>query len=39
MCLAQIDDLQRQGGLSMGLSGMSMETSMIMHNIQRMVQV
>lgn len=37
--LSQIDDLQRQGSLSMGVSSMSMETSMIMHNIQRIVQV
>nr|XP_046241602.1 FK506-binding protein 15 isoform X3 [Scatophagus argus] len=35
---SKIDDLQRQGGLSMGVSSMSMETSMIMHNIQRIVQ-
>ena len=36
---SQIDDLQRQGSLSAGVSSMSMETSMIMHNIQRIVQV
>ncbi|XP_056232583.1 FK506-binding protein 15 isoform X4 [Seriola aureovittata] len=36
---SKIDDLQRQGSLSMGVSGMSMETSMIVHNIQRIVQV
>ncbi|XP_071337925.1 FK506-binding protein 15 isoform X2 [Trachinotus anak] len=35
---SKIDDLQRQGSLSIGVSGMSMETSMIMHNIQRIVQ-
>ncbi|XP_051278238.1 FK506-binding protein 15 isoform X2 [Dicentrarchus labrax] len=35
---SKIDDLQRQGSLSMGVSSMSMETSMIMHNIQRIVQ-
>ncbi|XP_073322595.1 FK506-binding protein 15 isoform X2 [Pagrus major] len=35
---SKIDDLQRQGNLSMGVSSMSMETSMIMHNIQRIVQ-
>ncbi|CAI5685745.1 FK506-binding protein 15 isoform X5 [Oreochromis niloticus] len=35
---SKIDDLQRQGGLSTGLSTVSMETSMILHNIQRIVQ-
>uniref|UniRef100_A0AAQ5Y163 peptidylprolyl isomerase n=1 Tax=Amphiprion ocellaris TaxID=80972 RepID=A0AAQ5Y163_AMPOC len=35
---SKIDDLQRQGSLSMGVPSMSMETSMIMHNIQRIVQ-
>ncbi|XP_022614861.1 FK506-binding protein 15 isoform X1 [Seriola dumerili] len=35
---SKIDDLQRQGSLSMGVSGLSMETSMIVHNIQRIVQ-
>ncbi|XP_036954294.1 FK506-binding protein 15 isoform X1 [Acanthopagrus latus] len=35
---SKIDDLQRQGTLSAGVSSMSMETSMIMHNIQRIVQ-
>ncbi|XP_076005579.1 FK506-binding protein 15 isoform X2 [Genypterus blacodes] len=35
---SKMDDLQRQGSLSMGMSGMSMETSMIMHNIQRIIQ-
>ncbi|XP_040897863.1 FK506-binding protein 15 isoform X2 [Toxotes jaculatrix] len=35
---SKIDDLQRQGSLSMGVSGMSMETSMVVHNIQRIVQ-
>uniref|UniRef100_A0A3Q1GLB1 peptidylprolyl isomerase n=1 Tax=Acanthochromis polyacanthus TaxID=80966 RepID=A0A3Q1GLB1_9TELE len=35
---SKIDDLQRQGSLSMGVPNMSMETSMIMHNIQRIVQ-
>uniref|UniRef100_A0A671YTG2 peptidylprolyl isomerase n=1 Tax=Sparus aurata TaxID=8175 RepID=A0A671YTG2_SPAAU len=35
---SKIDDLQRQGSLSVGVSSMSMETSMIMHNIQRIVQ-
>lgn len=37
--LSQIDNLQREGSLSMGMSSMSMETSMIVHNIQRIVQV
>ncbi|XP_056136153.1 FK506-binding protein 15 [Lampris incognitus] len=35
---SKVDDLQRQGSVSMGLTSMSMETSMIMHNIQRIVQ-
>nr|XP_004558647.2 FK506-binding protein 15 isoform X4 [Maylandia zebra] len=35
---SKIDDLQKQGGLSTGLSTVSMETSMILHNIQRIVQ-
>ncbi|KAM9360502.1 FK506-binding protein 15 [Symphorus nematophorus] len=35
---SKIDDLQRQGSLTMGMPSMSMETSMIMHNIQRIVQ-
>lgn len=35
---SKVDDLQRQGGLSTGLSSVSMETSMILHNIQRIVQ-
>ncbi|XP_068167422.1 FK506-binding protein 15 isoform X2 [Antennarius striatus] len=35
---SKIDELQRQGGVSMGMSTMSMETSMIVHNIQRIVQ-
>uniref|UniRef100_UPI0037E76F6C FK506-binding protein 15 isoform X2 n=1 Tax=Semicossyphus pulcher TaxID=241346 RepID=UPI0037E76F6C len=35
---SKIDDLQRQGSLSIGVPSMSMETSMIMHNIQRIVQ-
>ncbi|KAL7392667.1 hypothetical protein ABVT39_028063 [Epinephelus coioides] len=34
----KIDDLQRQGNLSMNVPSLSMETSMIMHNIQRIVQ-
>ncbi|XP_029959997.1 LOW QUALITY PROTEIN: FK506-binding protein 15-like [Salarias fasciatus] len=36
--VSKVDDLQRQGSLSMGVSNMSMETSMIMHNIQRIIQ-
>uniref|UniRef100_A0A7N8WHZ2 peptidylprolyl isomerase n=1 Tax=Mastacembelus armatus TaxID=205130 RepID=A0A7N8WHZ2_9TELE len=35
---SKVDDLQRQGSLPMGVSSMSMETSMIVHNIQRIVQ-
>ncbi|XP_038559429.1 FK506-binding protein 15 isoform X1 [Micropterus salmoides] len=35
---SKIDHLQRQGNLSMGVSSMSMETTMIMHNIQRIIQ-
>ncbi|KAM8887106.1 FK506-binding protein 15 isoform 1-T1 [Spinachia spinachia] len=35
---SKIDDLQRQGSVSNGVPNMSMETSMIMHNIQRIVQ-
>ncbi|KAM3867767.1 FK506-binding protein 15 [Diretmus argenteus] len=35
---SKMDELQRHGNLSMGMSGMSMETSMIMHNIQRIIQ-
>uniref|UniRef100_A0A8C3A7R0 peptidylprolyl isomerase n=1 Tax=Cyclopterus lumpus TaxID=8103 RepID=A0A8C3A7R0_CYCLU len=35
---SKMDDLQRQGSLSMAVPSMSMETSMIMHNIQRIVQ-
>ncbi|XP_053276467.1 FK506-binding protein 15 isoform X1 [Pleuronectes platessa] len=35
---SKIDDLQRQGSVPMGVSSMSMETSMIVHNIQRIVQ-
>nr|XP_020454977.1 FK506-binding protein 15 isoform X2 [Monopterus albus] len=34
----KMDDLQRQGSLSTGVSNLSMETSMIVHNIQRIVQ-
>ncbi|KAM9810825.1 LOW QUALITY PROTEIN: FK506-binding protein 15-like [Neosynchiropus ocellatus] len=35
---AKMDELQRQGSVSLGMSGMSMETSMIVHNIQRITQ-
>ncbi|XP_077379170.1 FK506-binding protein 15 isoform X2 [Festucalex cinctus] len=35
---SKIDDLQRQGAISLGLSGISMESSMIMQNIQRIIQ-
>ncbi|XP_048066916.1 FK506-binding protein 15 isoform X2 [Megalobrama amblycephala] len=35
---SKIDDLQKQGSVSLGLSNMSMETAMIMHNIQRIIQ-
>lgn len=38
-CLWQIDDLQKQANLSAGVSSMPMETSIILHNIQRIVQV
>ncbi|KAM9744696.1 FK506-binding protein 15 isoform 1-T1 [Menidia menidia] len=34
----KIDDLQRQGNNSLSMSSMSMETSMIMHSVQRIVQ-
>ncbi|XP_077418593.1 FK506-binding protein 15 isoform X2 [Vanacampus margaritifer] len=35
---SKIDDLQRQGAVSLGLSGISMESSMIMQNVQRIIQ-
>ncbi|KAF3851707.1 hypothetical protein F7725_013479 [Dissostichus mawsoni] len=35
---SKIDDLQRHGSLSVAVPSLSMETSMIMHNIQRIVQ-
>lgn len=35
---SRIDDLQKQSSVSMGLSNVSMETAMIMHNIQRIIQ-
>ncbi|TRZ03920.1 hypothetical protein DNTS_011098 [Danionella cerebrum] len=35
---SRIDDLQKQSSVSLGFSNVSMETSMIMHNIQRIIQ-
>ncbi|CAL8250254.1 unnamed protein product [Boreogadus saida] len=35
---SKMEELNRQGGVSTGLSNVSMETSMIMHSIQRLVQ-
>ncbi|KAL1269380.1 hypothetical protein QQF64_031669 [Cirrhinus molitorella] len=35
---SKIEDLQKQGSVSLGLSNVSMETAMIMHNIQRIIQ-
>lgn len=35
---SKIDDVQKQGSFSLGLSNVSMETAMIMHNIQRIIQ-
>uniref|UniRef100_A0A8C2H824 peptidylprolyl isomerase n=1 Tax=Cyprinus carpio TaxID=7962 RepID=A0A8C2H824_CYPCA len=35
---SKIDDVQKQGSVSLGLSNVSMETAMIMHNIQRIIQ-
>ncbi|XP_063051269.1 FK506-binding protein 15 isoform X2 [Engraulis encrasicolus] len=35
---AKMDDMQRQSGPSLGFSNFSMETTMIMHNIQRIIQ-
>ncbi|XP_016384437.1 FK506-binding protein 15-like isoform X2 [Sinocyclocheilus rhinocerous] len=35
---SKINDLQKQGSVSLGLSNVSMETAMIMHNIQRIIQ-
>ncbi|KAI4890139.1 hypothetical protein NFI96_020021 [Prochilodus magdalenae] len=34
----KMEELHKQGGLSLGLSNVSMETAMIMHNIQRIIQ-
>uniref|UniRef100_A0A8C5HIC3 peptidylprolyl isomerase n=1 Tax=Gouania willdenowi TaxID=441366 RepID=A0A8C5HIC3_GOUWI len=36
--LSKVDDIHRQGGVSMNVSNMSLETTMIMHNIQRIIQ-
>nr|XP_049620153.1 FK506-binding protein 15 isoform X2 [Syngnathus scovelli] len=36
--VSKIDDLQRQGTVSLGLSGISMESSMIIQNVQRIIQ-
>ncbi|XP_026100132.1 FK506-binding protein 15-like isoform X2 [Carassius auratus] len=35
---SKINDLQKQGSVSLGFSNVSMETAMIMHNIQRIIQ-
>ncbi|XP_041756682.1 FK506-binding protein 15 isoform X2 [Coregonus clupeaformis] len=35
---SKVDDLQRQGGHSLAMPSVTMETSMIMHNIQRIIQ-
>uniref|UniRef100_A0A674AVX4 peptidylprolyl isomerase n=1 Tax=Salmo trutta TaxID=8032 RepID=A0A674AVX4_SALTR len=35
---SKVDDLQRQGGHSLAMPSVNMETSMIMHNIQRIIQ-
>lgn len=35
----QVEELQKQASLSAGVSSMPMETAIILHNIQRMVQV
>ncbi|KAF5890104.1 FK506-binding protein 15-like isoform X1 [Clarias magur] len=35
---AKVEDLHRQGGLSLGLSNVSMDTTMIMNTIQRIIQ-
>ncbi|XP_028851489.1 FK506-binding protein 15 isoform X2 [Denticeps clupeoides] len=35
---SKVDDMQKQGGITSGLSNVSMETAMIMHNIQRIIQ-
>uniref|UniRef100_A0A8C8JJB1 peptidylprolyl isomerase n=1 Tax=Oncorhynchus tshawytscha TaxID=74940 RepID=A0A8C8JJB1_ONCTS len=35
---SKVDDLQRQGGHSLAVPSVTMETTMIMHNIQRIIQ-
>uniref|UniRef100_A0A4W5P860 peptidylprolyl isomerase n=1 Tax=Hucho hucho TaxID=62062 RepID=A0A4W5P860_9TELE len=35
---SKVDDLQRQGGHSLAMPSVTMETAMIMHNIQRIIQ-
>uniref|UniRef100_A0A8C7KP31 peptidylprolyl isomerase n=1 Tax=Oncorhynchus kisutch TaxID=8019 RepID=A0A8C7KP31_ONCKI len=35
---SKVDDLQRQGGHSLAVPSVTMETAMIMHNIQRIIQ-
>ncbi|XP_052459713.1 FK506-binding protein 15 isoform X2 [Carassius gibelio] len=35
---SKINDLQKQGSVSLGFSNVTMETAMIMHNIQRIIQ-
>ncbi|XP_041718560.1 FK506-binding protein 15 isoform X2 [Coregonus clupeaformis] len=35
---SKVDDLQRQGGHSLAMPSITMETAMIMHNIQRIIQ-
>nr|XP_057927716.1 FK506-binding protein 15 isoform X2 [Doryrhamphus excisus] len=35
---SKIDDLHRQGSVSLGLSGISMDSCMVMQNIQRIIQ-
>ncbi|XP_034027200.1 FK506-binding protein 15 isoform X2 [Thalassophryne amazonica] len=35
---SRLDGIQSKGNLSVGISGMSMETSLIMHNIERIIQ-
>uniref|UniRef100_A0A4W5QR01 peptidylprolyl isomerase n=1 Tax=Hucho hucho TaxID=62062 RepID=A0A4W5QR01_9TELE len=35
---SKVDDLQRQGGHSLAMPSVTMETSIIMHNIQRIIQ-
>ncbi|XP_053091967.1 FK506-binding protein 15 isoform X2 [Pangasianodon hypophthalmus] len=35
---SKVEELHKQGGLSLGLSNVSMDTAMIMHTIQRIIQ-